>query len=157
MTVSIIVAASLKTHAIGFQGNMPWHIPKDLKRFKQLTLGKPVIMGRKTFESIGKPLPNRTNIIVSKTLTLRDGITICSSLDEAINNCHGIPEIMIIGGEQIYRQALPLCNKMYLTHVFMEPTSADTWFPEFNQSEWDETYCESHEDHIFQILERKPL
>lgn len=144
--ISIIVAMDEK-RGIGKNGGIPWHIPEDLKRFKAITSGHPVIMGRKTFESIGHPLPNRTNIVVTrdkkKTIS---GTIMANSLEEAIRLAQGKPgsdEISIIGGGQIYAQAIRLADKLYLTIV--EGTyDADTFFPDYSAFT-KEVSRESHE------------
>ena len=136
--VCITVALSRKRRAIGNADKLLWHIPDDLKRFKQLTLGHPVIMGRKTFDSImtylGKPLPERTNIVVTRSDLQMEGIIVCNSLEEALEKAHAIEsnEIHIGGGSEIYTQTLPYTDRLYLTLVDDEP-EADTFFPEYNE------------------------
>lgn len=133
MTISIIAAIG-KNRELGKNNKLLWHIPEDMKRFKQLTTGHPVIMGRKTFESIGRPLPNRTNIVVTrdKKLTIKECIVV-TSLEDAILEAKkfNTNEVFIIGGAQIYIQALPLASKLHLTLVDKEQPDADTFFPEF--------------------------
>jgi dihydrofolate reductase len=131
--ISLIVAIS-KNRAIGKDNKLLWYIPEDLKRFRQLTSGHPIIMGRKTFESIGKPLPNRTNIIITRDQNYhQDGAIVVHSLDEALSKAKEIEngEIFIIGGGQIYEQALPLANKLYITVIDTHIEDADTYFPEY--------------------------
>jgi len=136
--ISIIVACS-KNRIIGNKGKIPWHIPDDLKRFKQITTGHPVIMGRKTFESIldflGKPLPDRTNIIVTRNgdYTVPEGCIVCTSLDEAVSKANEIDneESFVIGGGEIYKEALPKTDKIYLTLIDKE-FDGDTYFPSWN-------------------------
>jgi dihydrofolate reductase len=135
--IAIVVAMSRTTRAIGNQGKLLWHIPEDLARFKQLTMGHPVIMGRKTFESIlsyiGKPLPQRTNIVVSRDTTYSyPGVMVLNNLEEAIENARVIDleEIHIGGGAQIYADALPFVDRLYLTLIDDEPV-ADTFFPQY--------------------------
>jgi dihydrofolate reductase len=132
MIISLIAAMS-EERVIGREGKLPWHIPADLARFKSLTMGHPVVMGRKTFESIGKPLPGRRNIILSRTLQQIEGCQIVRSLPEAISAAEGAEEIFICGGEEVFRQALPLCQRIYLTIVH-EKYQGDTFFPELPQS-----------------------
>lgn len=131
--INIIVAIG-ENRAIGKNNRLLWHIPEDLQRFKKLTSGHPVIMGRKTFESIGRPLPNRTNIVVThdKNFTA-EGIIITHSLKEAIEKAkeYDQSEIFIIGGGNIYEQAIPLADKLYLTIVHKK-VEADTFFPDYS-------------------------
>ena len=132
-----IIAAMARNRAIGLDGDMPWHLPGELKNFKQTTMGKPIVMGRKTWESIGRALPGRQNIVVTRNPAyLAEGCTVVRSLEEALEKAAG-DELMIIGGGELYRQALPQAGRMILTLVECEP-SADTWFPEWNKSEWRE-------------------
>ena len=148
MKLSLIVAAA-RNHAIGLNNKMPWHLPEDLKYFKRVTLGKPVIMGRNTFESIGRPLPGRPNIVISRNADYKaEGITLVTSLDEALAAAErllpaGQDEVMVIGGAQIYAQALPLATRLYLTEVDAEP-EADAFFPAFDRSQWHEEARETH-------------
>ncbi len=135
MTLSIIAALG-SNRAIGRDNGLLWHLPGDLPRFKRLTTGHPVIMGRKTFESIGTPLPNRLNIVVTRNPLLHiDGVTVCHSLDDAIACATaGIPpdgEVFVIGGGDIYAQALGRADKLYLTEVDDAPVDADTFFPDY--------------------------
>ena len=149
-TISLIVAHG-KNRAIGKDNVMPWHIPGDLKFFKAQTLGKPVIMGRKTFQSIGRPLPGRLNIVITRDQNyFAEGVTICNSLDAALDLARaevkrlGGDELMIIGGAQIYTQSIEFADRLYITEVDLEP-EADAFFPKSNAEEWIETYRESHE------------
>lgn len=135
--VSLLVAHA-RNRVIGRDGGMPWRLPADLKRFKALTMGKPVLMGRKTFESIGKPLPGRENIVITRNRAWRaDGVRVCHSLDAALEAA-GTAEAMVIGGAGIYREALPLARRIYLTLVYAD-IDGDTFFPEYDASEWIET------------------
>lgn len=130
-----LIAAMARNRAIGFKGNMPWHLPGELRHFKQATMGKPIVMGRKTWESIGRALPGRQNIVVTRNSDFdAPGCDLAGSLEEAICKSHG-SEIMIIGGGQLYRQALDRSERMILTEVDCEP-EADTWFPEWDTGEW---------------------
>lgn len=139
-----LVAAMGKNRVIGIDGRMPWHLPADLKRFKQITMGKPVIMGRKTFESIGKPLPGRTNIVLTRgDAPLPDGVIRAGSLDAALAEAGDVPEVMIIGGAQIYAEALSRATAMELTFVDAAP-EGDTYFPEWERSEWDVVATKAH-------------
>jgi dihydrofolate reductase len=142
MIISIIVAIA-KNNVIGANNQLIWHISEDLKRFKALTTGHCVVMGRKTFESIGKPLPKRTNIVISrKKEFIIEGCIVVSSFDEAISVCGKDEEIFIIGGGELYRQALPVANKLYLTlvHKYFE---GDTFFPEIDFKQWHEVHREN--------------
>lgn len=139
--ISLIVAMA-QNHVIGVNNDLPWHIPADLKRFKSLTVGKPVIMGRKTFESIfarlGKPLPDRPNIVISRSGFQKDGVESYSDLNTAIEKTkqkYPDQEIMIIGGAQIFEQSLPFADRLYLT-VIEKNYDGDAWFPEINPKEW---------------------
>lgn len=137
MIISII-AAIAKNRVIGSKNKLPWHLPEDIKRFRTLTLGKPVIMGRKTYESIGKPLPDRKNIVLTRNKDYHiSGCIVVHSLDEALNTAKGNNEVMIIGGAEIYKMFLPLADKMYLTLIDAE-FAGDSYFPRYNPSEWQE-------------------
>lgn len=136
--ISIIVAADLK-NTIGGNNDLLWRIPEDLKRFKALTMGKLCIMGRKTYESIGKPLPGRRFVIISRDLGYKvEGCMVVSSLAQALALGQEEAELMIIGGGEIYRQALPFTDKVYLTRV-LAAFEGDTFFPELLANEWLET------------------
>jgi dihydrofolate reductase len=139
--VSIIVATD-ERGAIGRDGGLPWRLPDDLRRFKALTMGKPVVMGRKTWDSIGKPLPGRHNIVVTRATGLSiEGATVVSSLEAAIAAAGDVPEVCIIGGAEIYRLALPFTDVIHLTRVHAA-VAADTYFPELAAAEWDEEVIE---------------
>jgi dihydrofolate reductase len=139
--VSIIVATD-ERGAIGRDGGLPWRLPDDLRRFKALTFGKPVVMGRKTWDSIGKPLPGRHNIVVTRAAGLGiEGATVVNSLDAAIAAAGNVPEVCIIGGAEIYRLALPDTGVIHLTRVHAT-VAADTFFPELAAGEWDEEVLE---------------
>lgn len=130
-----LVAAMARNGGIGWKGGMPWHLPAELRHFKKTTLGKPVVMGRKTFESIGRPLPGRQNIVVSRNRGYRaQGCDVASSLVEAIELAEGL-ELMVIGGGELYRQALPLASRLVLTTIDIEP-QCDTWFPAWDPADW---------------------
>jgi dihydrofolate reductase len=139
LKLSIIVAVA-ENHVIGRDNQLIWHLPKDLRMFKNLTTGHPIIMGRKTFESIGKPLPNRTSIIISRnTDFVAEGCIVVNSLADAIAEARKIEtqETFIIGGAEIYKIALPMCDKIYLTRVYHN-FEGDTFFPEIKLNEWQE-------------------
>jgi len=132
-----IIAALTKDRVIGKDNALPWYIPEDLKNFKKLTSGNTVVMGRKTYESIGKPLPNRNNIVVSRSVPSIEGVDVCSSLEVAIEKARSYgKEIFIIGGASIYELALPFADKMYLSYVKVN-YKGDTYFPKFNQDGWN--------------------
>mgnify|MGYP001823962506 FL=1 len=132
-----IVAAMARNRAIGIRGAMPWHLPRELRHFKETTMGKPIVMGRKTWESIGRALPGRQNLVVSRNPEFRaDGCEITQSLEAAVRQARG-DEVMVIGGGQLYVQALPVADRMVLTLVDCEP-DADTWFPQWPESEWEQ-------------------
>jgi len=143
MTISLIAAMS-RNHVIGKNNSLPWNLPADMKRFRELTLNKPVVMGRKTFESIGRPLPKRQNLILTKDRNFRaEGCIAVHSVKEAIEAAE--KEIMIIGGSQIYELFLPFADKMYLT-IIEKDFEGDAYFPEFDSREWKETSRTSQED-----------
>ena len=133
-----LVAAIAEGGVIGRDGALPWHISEDLQHFKKVTMGKPVVMGRKTYESIGKPLPGRSNIVVTRNLGLElDGVTVVHSLDEALRMAERFrpTETFLIGGAELYQLALPKVDRMYLTRVHKK-FDGDTFFPEFDRDEW---------------------
>ncbi len=137
MKTITIIAAMARNRAIGLAGGMPWHLPGDLRHFKEITMGKPIVMGRKTWESIRRALPGRQNIVVTRNREYcAEGCLVVQSLPLAIERAEG-DEILVIGGGQLYRQALPSADRMVLTLVDCA-TAADTWFPEWNESEWTE-------------------
>ncbi|MGI9224218.1 MAG: dihydrofolate reductase [Woeseiaceae bacterium] len=143
MTVSLIVAASTN-NVIGSDGELPWHLPDDLRNFKRLTTGKPIVMGRKTFDSIGKPLPDRRNVVISRDPDyVAAGCDVVTSPEAALELLHDAAEVMIIGGSQIYRAFLPLADRVCLTRVHAE-IEGDTMFPELDTNEWTLVSSESH-------------
>ena len=144
MNISIIVAMA-QNHVIGNAHSLPWHLPDDLKHFKQVTLDKPIIMGRKTFESIGRPLPRRRNIVLSTQHDLHiPEVEVMHSVASICQNLQGEAEIMIIGGAQIYAAFLPLANKLYLTQI-SATVAGDTFFPEIDYTRWQLTHKREHE------------
>lgn len=129
-----MVAAMAANRVIGKDNKMPWHLPADLQHFKKVTMGKPVIMGRKTFESIGRTLPGRRNIIVSRSLPDDNkGAEWVESLQQAFSLLQQHAEVMVIGGGEIYRQCLPLAQRLYLTEIELE-TDGDAYFPDYHQA-----------------------
>lgn len=135
-----LIAAMAENRVIGIDNKLPWKLPADMKWFRDITLGKPIVMGRKTFESFGaKPLPQRTNIVVTADKNYRaDGAVVAHSIDEALRAAGAAPEVMIIGGASFYAQLLPRANRIYLTVVHHD-FNGDAWFPEFDRSAWRES------------------
>ena len=161
MHLSIIVAMG-KNRVIGKDGMLPWHISSDLKNFKKITMGKPVLMGRKTYESIGRPLPGRENIVLTKNKNyFAEGCIVKNTIDEVFLYCQKVPELMIMGGAALYEQTLYKAKRLYITEV-NATTDGDVFFPEFDRNQWLEISRNSFEagenddfDYIFKILERK--
>jgi dihydrofolate reductase len=162
MRISAIVAMA-ERRVIGSDGTMPWHVLDDLKHFKKTTLGKPIIMGRRTFHSIGKPLPGRTNIVLSRDVsfaakgivTVRDKE---SALDAAKHAAGGDDEIMIVGGAKIYALFMEIIERVYLTKIHAAP-DGDTFFPTLDAAEWIESHREDHSgdpSYSFITLDRSP-
>jgi dihydrofolate reductase len=136
MILSLIAAMS-QNRAIGARGGIPWKMPGDLARFKAMTLGKPILMGRKTFDSIGRPLPGRPNLVVSRSVREVLGGEVFSSIDAALVRAAQLgDEVMVIGGEQIFSALLPRAERVYLTTIDLEVPQADTFFPALNPAEW---------------------
>ena len=162
MKISMI-AAMTEERVIGIKNTLPWKLPNDMKWFRQHTIGKPIIMGRKTFESFGaKALPQRTNIIITrdKSFQADDGVVV-HSIEEALDAAGNVDEVMIIGGASFYEQMLPRADKLYLTFVHAD-LEGDAWFPEINNSDWNKVEKINHKNdnknryaHSFVILERK--
>jgi dihydrofolate reductase len=135
MTISIIVAVA-ENQVIGYNNQLLWRLKEDLQRFKGLTMGHHIIMGRKTYESVGRPLPGRTNVIITRNKDFKaDGCLMVGSLDEAIKVANSDSEVFIIGGGEIYNQSLPIADKIYLTRVHAS-FPGDTFFPELDLTEW---------------------
>ncbi len=131
-----LVAAMAHNRVIAYQGQMPWHMPADLKHFKNVTLNKPVIMGRKTFQSLGKPLPQRRNIIITRDQTYQaQAIEVVHSLDQALQLAKDSPEVIIGGGSEIYQLALPIATDLILTFIDAD-VPGDTFFPKWNEANW---------------------
>ena len=142
MIISLVVARA-DNGVIGRDNALPWRIPADLAHFKRLTLGKPIVMGRRTFESIGRPLPGRLNIVLTRDPNWQaEGVTVAAGLAEVLAG--DVPEIAIIGGAQVYAEALPLATHVHLTEVHDAP-EGDTWLPPFDPATWLETGREDHE------------
>jgi dihydrofolate reductase len=163
-----LIAAVAENGIIGRDNKLPWDLPEDLKYFKRVTLGKPVVMGRKTWDSIGRPLPGRTNIVVSRQPDLaieagHVGADLRSALQlaESIGLIDGCDELMVIGGSELYALALPLAQRLYLTEVHAQVTG-DASFPDWNREEWMETRRERHDasetnpfDYSFVVYDRR--
>jgi dihydrofolate reductase len=141
--ISIIVAASAN-NVIGAGGELPWRLPDDLRRFKRLTMHKPIVMGRRTWESIGRPLPGRQNIVLTRRPDYEaPGCQVVTSPAEALRIAAGAAEVMIIGGSEIYALFLPKASRIYLTHVVAD-IDGDTYFPRIEQQDWRLVECEAH-------------
>ncbi len=133
-----LVAALADNGVIGVAGGLPWRLPDDLRRFKALTMGRPMLMGRRTFESIGRPLPGRRNLVLTRRpQSLPAGVDAVASVEQAIRDCDGAPELCVIGGAEVYRLTLPIADRMELTRVHAV-TPGDVKFPEFSPTEWRE-------------------
>lgn len=160
MNISLIAALAMD-RIIGMEKAMPWTLPGDLAWFKKNTLNKPVIMGRVTYESIGRPLPNRINIVLSSQPGTDSDVVWVKSVEEALQAAENHEEIMVIGGGKVYEQFLPMANTLYLTHIDAE-VIGDTTFPDYEPDEWDSTFMEYHEadennshNYCFEILKRR--
>ena len=153
----ILVAAMARNRAIGLDGAMPWHLSRELKHFKATTMGHPIVMGRKTWESIGRALPGRQNIVVTRNPEYRaEGCDVVVSLEAAVAVAGG-KAVMVIGGGQLYGQALPHADRMVLTLVDCEP-EADTWFPEWDPADWAEVSAREEapdeaNPHAYRVIE----
>lgn len=154
MRLAMIVAAA-ENHVIGRDNDLPWHLPNDLKYFKATTMGKPIVMGRKTYDSIGRPLPGRPNIVITRNTEWqvapehRDAVTVVSSVEEALAAANrvaeeaGVEEVMVIGGAEIYRMLFDQADRLYLTRVHGE-VEGDACFPELAASDWRQVSAERH-------------
>jgi dihydrofolate reductase len=139
-----LIAAVANNGVIGVDNSLPWRMPADLQHFKSITMGKPMIMGRRTWESLPGPLPGRRHIVITRNRDYRaDGCDIVHSLDEALKVVADVPEVMIVGGGGLYRQMLPRAERLYLTRVDVD-LAGDTFFPEIDWSEWREVSRDSH-------------
>jgi len=162
MTVSIVVAASTN-NVIGRDGGLPWHLPDALRHFKRITTGKPIIMGRKTFESIGRPLPDRHNIVMTRDPDYAaEGCDVVSSVAEAMDLAGDADEVMVIGGGQVYRDFLPRADRIYMTRVQAE-VQGETRFPKIEGNTWRLVSAEHHAaderheyDFEMMVFERRP-
>jgi dihydrofolate reductase len=157
MKISLIVAVD-QNNGIGKNNQLPWHLPADLQHFKRITTGFTIIMGRKTFDSIGKALPNRRNIVISRQPGLKiNGVEVCDSLQNAIELCKEEQEVFIIGGAQIFEQSLAIADGLYLT-VIQNDFEADTFFPELDKKQWKELSNEPHkpdEKNVYSYIFKK--
>lgn len=150
-----LIAALTANRVIGKDNKLIWHIPDDLKHFKKLTSGNTIIMGRKTFTSIGRPLPNRENIVVSHSLPKQEGITVCGGIAEAMATAKQLgKDIFIIGGETMYCQTIDLADRLYLSWVKQE-YDGDAYFPVFNEQEWNIIAKQEYPEFVFIVYERK--
>jgi dihydrofolate reductase len=140
-----IVAALADNGVIGRAGALPWYLPDDLRRFKSLTIGRPILMGRRTFESIGRPLPGRRNLVLTRgSGPLPAGVEAVASLESALRECASAPELCVIGGAEVYRQTLPRANRLELTRVHTQ-LAGDVSFPEFDMADWRELSRVEHD------------
>ena len=155
-----VISAMARNRVIGIENRLPWHLPEDLRHFKVLTLGHHIIMGRKTYESIGRPLPGRTTVIVTRDPNYRmDGCLTAHSVQAAIAACGDDPEVFFVGGAELYGQALPLADRLYLTEIQAD-FEGDAWFPDFDRALWREIARERHRsegglDYHFVTYERE--
>ena len=161
MSLSIVVAMD-ENRLIGKDNKLPWHLPADLAYFKKITTGKSIVMGRKTYDSIGRPLPNRRNIVISRnSKTLITGCEVITSIDEVLSITKDEDEVMIIGGASLCEQLLPQVSRLYITKIEGE-FDGDVYFPEYDESDWRQVSCESHlpddsnqHTYHFLVLERQ--
>ena len=161
MRLSIVVAMD-DNHLIGKGNGLPWHLPADLAFFKEITTGHSVLMGRKTYDSIGKPLKNRRNIVITRTPDLSiPGCEVVDSIEEALSITQEEEEVMVIGGANLFTQLLPDASRLYITHIEGE-FEGETYFPDYDENNWIEASCESHQPdeknkyaHHFSIMDRK--
>lgn len=139
-----VIAALARNRVIGIENRLPWRLPEDLAHFKALTLNHPILMGRKTFESLGRPLPGRTNVVITRNADYRpDGCLVADSIAAAIAQCRDAEEVFFIGGAELYAQAIPLADRLYLTEVDADATG-DAWFPDYDKRAFREVSREAH-------------
>jgi dihydrofolate reductase len=161
-TLLTLIVAVADSGVIGRDNSLPWHLPEDLKRFKRLTMGKPIVMGRKTFESIGKPLPGRVNIVVTRDPGYRrDGVIVVHDVDSAVRAAGPVPEIMVIGGAELFRSLLPRAGRVHLTRVHGN-IEGDVMWPALDDREWqvverEEFAADERHAHAmtFEVIERR--
>ena len=162
MTIVSLLLAASRNDVIGKNNALPWHLPADLRYFKQKTLGHPVIMGRKTFDSVGKPLPGRLNVVVTRSDSFApEGVVVVRSVDEALTRDYGCDEIFVVGGSEIYRQSIDRADRIYLTRID-EEFEGDTFAPKIDRSKWTLTSRDAHEPdeknryrYAFEVWERR--
>jgi dihydrofolate reductase len=139
-----IIAAMDRNRLIGNKNRLPWHLPADLAHFKHVTMGKPIIMGRKTFESIGRPLPGRTNIVLTRSADFHaEGVMAANTLQQALDYAASADEVMIIGGSAVYELALPRADRLYMTYI-EGSFDGDAWFPDLDSEQWHIISSEEH-------------
>ncbi|CAN7430311.1 dihydrofolate reductase [Cupriavidus necator] len=162
MTLLTLVVARARNNTIGRDNTLPWRLPEDLAHFKRTTMGAPVIMGRKTWDSIGRPLPGRRNIVVSRNPDLRiEGAEVAASLEDAQRLCVGAEQIFLIGGAQLYAEAMPCADRLVVTEIDAD-VEGDAFFPAIDRTQWIETARETHHseangfDYAFVTYERPP-
>lgn len=149
----VLVAALARNHVIGAGGTMPWHLPEDLRHFKAVTMGHPLVMGRATFDSIGRPLPGRRTIVLTRDASWsRAGVDVATSFADALARA-GAGPVMVVGGGTVYEQALPLADRLELTLIDASP-AGDTFFPAIAESDWEERSREEHPGYAFVTLVR---
>jgi dihydrofolate reductase len=161
-TLLTLIVAVADSGVIGRDNSLPWHLPEDLKRFKRLTMGKPIVMGRKTFESIGKPLPGRVNIVVTRDPGYRrDGVIVVHDVDSAVRAAGPVPEIMVIGGAELFRSLLPRAGRVHLTRVHGN-IEGDVMWPALDDRDWqvverEEFAADERHAHAmtFEVIERR--
>lgn len=156
MTIISLVAAMSENRVIGMNNTLPWRIPEELQNFKQITMGKPMIMGRKTFDSIGRRLlPGRKTIVLTRDNDLSgDGYTVAHSVSEALQAAGAVPEVMIVGGAGVYKEFLPLAKRIYLS-VIPQEYAGDAFFPDLDQSIWHLVTEHEHPKFTVKIFEQK--
>ncbi|MEQ1593278.1 MAG: dihydrofolate reductase [Thiobacillaceae bacterium] len=139
-----VIAALAKNRVIGIENRLPWRLPEDLAHFKALTLGHPILMGRKTFESLGRPLPGRTNIVITRNADYsKEGCLVADSIPAALALCAEVDEVFFIGGAELYAQVIPFADRLYLTEVDIE-AKGDAWFPDYDRGAFREVSREPH-------------
>ena len=144
MPLFSLISAIARNRVIGIHNTLPWRLPEDLQHFKRLTLGHHIVMGRKTFESLGRPLPGRTSVVISRDAgyALPEGCLLAGSIEAALSLCGDDPEVFCIGGAQLYTQALTQADRLYLTEIDVD-FEGDAWFPAFDRAAWQETAREA--------------
>lgn len=160
MTIISMIAAMAHDRVIGADQGMPWSLPADLAWFKRSTLGKPIIMGRKTWHTLGRPLPGRQNIVLSRKAQQMEGVTWVTTPEEALQAAGAVEEVMIIGGGHLYQHFLPQAQRLYLTHIDAS-LPGDTWFPPYHPETWQVLLHDEHQaderngyGYCFEVLER---